>query len=73
MIHDRTAGLKRVRIVASIIGAVMFGVTGAQQFGAEAPEFLVPGVLFTAAIGFILLFAVLTIVIALIKLFRKGD
>lgn len=73
MLHDKTAGLKRIRWVTAIIGAVMFGITGAQQFGAEGQEFVIPGVLISAVIGFALLFVIMTIIIFVMRMFKKGD
>ena len=70
---DSTPGLKRVRLVASIVAAGMFGYTAVQQFRVEGPEFLLPGVILSGAIGFVAVFVVMTIIIYLMKLFRKGD
>ncbi len=73
MIQDRTAGLKRVRLIASIIGAVMFAFTGAEQFRTAGPEFVLPGVIVSALIGFGILFGIMTVVIHLIRMFRSGE
>ena len=70
---DGTSGLKRVRLVASIVAAGMFGFTAIQQFRVEGPEFLLPGVILSAIIGFVGVFVLMTIVIYLMKLFRKGE
>ena len=71
--RDRLAGLKRIRIIASVLGAVMFGFTGAQQFSAEAPEMVLPGTLITAFLGFTIIFVVMTIVIVIFRMFQKGN
>lgn len=71
--QDKTAGLKRIRLVASVIAAFMFAFTAAEQFRAQSPEFLLPGVLLSAVLGFVFLYVIMTIVIHVIRLFRKGD
>jgi len=73
MIQDSKTGLKRIRLVSAVIGAVMFAFTAAEQFRTQGPQYLLPGVLLSAVIGFVFLFAIMTIVIYLIRLFRKGD
>ena len=71
--RDRIGGLKRVRLIASVIGAVMFAFTGAQQFNAEAPEAVVPGTIISALFGFTIIFVIMTIVILLFRAFQKRD
>lgn len=70
---DSTPGLKRVRLVAAIVAAGMFGYTAVQQFRAEGPEMMLPGVILSAIIGFVVIFVLMTIVIYLMKLFRRGE
>ena len=72
MSDGRTTGLKRIRLVASIVGAFMFGMTGAEQFRAEGGAFVLPGVLISALLGFGLLWIVMTIIIFLVRTFTKG-
>ena len=68
-----SSGLKRVRLVASFVAAGMFVFTAVQQFRVEGPEFLLPGVILSGVIGFVSVFVLMTIVIYLMKLFRKGE
>jgi hypothetical protein len=71
--RDRIGGLKRVRMIASVIGAVMFAFTGAQQFNAEGPQYIVPGTILSALFGFIIIFVVMTLVIVLFRVFKRGE
>ena len=73
MNDGRTTGIKRIRLVAAIVGAFMFGMTGAEQFRAEGGEFVLPGVLISALLGFGFLWIVMTIVIFLVRTFKKGE
>ena len=76
--EKRMTGIKRIRLLAAVIAAVMFGITAAQQFWAdpEIAEFPLFGVIFIGMmgiIGFALIYGVMTVVIFILRAMGKGD
>lgn len=68
---DREAGLKRIRIIGSLIATAIFAMTAIGQFQGEPAGVSLVGVILSAVIGFIVLWILLTVVIYLIRLFRR--
>jgi hypothetical protein len=70
--EDKEIGIKRIRIVASIIAAVMFGTTAVTQFQGEPTEMMITGVIVSAVLGFAFMWIVITIVKFILKLIRNN-
>ena len=64
-------GLKRIRIIAAFIATAIFAITAVGQFQGQPFGVLIAGVVISAVIGFSVIWLLLTIVIYLIRLFRR--
>lgn len=71
MIEDKEQGIKRIRLVASLIAAGMFFMTAVTQFRGEAVGTMIVGVLLSAIIGFGFMWTLMTIVKYILRLIRK--
>ena len=63
--------LKRIRLVSILAGAVLFGSTAVTQFKGQATEFVVMGVIISAALGVGTLWILLTVVMFFLGAYRK--
>ena len=71
MTEDKEQGIKRIRIVASLISGVLFFMTAVTQFQGEPIGSLVAGVLFSTVIGFGFMWIAVTIIKLVMRLFRR--
>ena len=68
---DKSDGLKRIRGVASLIATGVFSITAIGQFRGQPIGYTIMGVLISAIVGFGAMWILLTIVIYLVRLFRR--
>ncbi len=68
---DKSEGLKRIRIIAALVATAIFAVTAVGQFQGQPFGVLIVGAILSAAIGYSVMWLLLTIVIYLIRLFRR--
>jgi hypothetical protein len=61
-LSDNGDGFRRIRLIAALAAAGMFGMTAAEQFKGEPVGVIVLGILVSAAMGFSILWFVLTVV-----------
>ena len=71
MDSGKAGGLKRIRLVASIIAAVMFAATAIEQFRGQDPAMRTIGIIVSTAAGFLFVWIVMTMVMLVFKLFRR--
>ena len=70
MAEDKEQGIKRVRIVASLVSAGMFATTAAGQFRGQPGSMVAMGILISTLIGFGAMWILITAVKYLLRLFR---
>lgn len=71
MTDDKEQGIKRIRLIASAVAAVLFSTTAVTQFQAEERSLMIVGVLLSAAIGFGIMWVGMTIVKYVLRLLRR--
>ena len=70
--EDREQGIKRIRIVASLITATLFFMTAVTQFQGEPIGSIIAGVLISSIVGFVFMWIIITVIKYLMRLFRKS-
>ena len=64
--------LKRIRIIAAAVAAFIFGSTAWEQLAAEGQGLSIPFLMISALLGFAFIWIVMTIVIYIVRAFKKN-
>ena len=68
---SRDTGVRRIRLVAAVVAAVVFGMTAVEQFRGEALGATAFGVLVSAIAGFGSVWIVVTMIGWVLRIFRS--
>ena len=71
MTEDKEQGIKRIRLIASAVSAVLFFMTAVTQFKDELMGTIVAGVLLSTIIGFGFMWILITVVKYILRLIRR--
>lgn len=71
MDDKRRTGQKRIRLIASVAAMVIFGMTAFEQFRGEPPSAALFGIVVSMAMGFGAMFVIMTLILLVLRLFRK--